>query len=144
MFRQKKSSRYMLPRGGSQVWYAFQCWGGMVFIRRSNHCSFCRYLTRNDLFEPALQAFLANGEQYNLLNSAFLELIEFIKRENIRCLVCHIVDKYWPQVQHIKYVETFQQLWALRDRYNHMPVCQSFYLLSLADTIWFCDSHMNA
>ena len=38
-----------------------------------------RYLTRNSLFEPIVTAFLVNGNRYNLLNSAIIELFEYIQ-----------------------------------------------------------------
>ena len=37
-----------------------------------------RYIIRQDLFRPVVRAFLANGERYNLLNSAIIELFEYI------------------------------------------------------------------
>ena len=42
---------------------------------------------RNNLFEPVMNAFFENGSRYNLLNSAVLDLLEFIRRENIKVLV---------------------------------------------------------
>lgn len=38
-----------------------------------------RYIVRNDLLAPVVKAFLANGQKYNLLNSAIIEMFEFIK-----------------------------------------------------------------
>jgi len=46
----------------------------------------------------------------NLLNSACLELFEFVKRENIKIIVQHLVETYREQLQHITYVDTFQNL----------------------------------
>lgn len=46
----------------------------------------------------------------NLLNSACLELFEFIKRENIKILVQHLVETYREKLQAITYVDTFQNL----------------------------------
>lgn len=46
----------------------------------------------------------------NLLNSACLELFEFIKRENIKIIVQHLVETYRERLQHITYVDTFQNL----------------------------------
>jgi hypothetical protein len=59
-----------------------------------NLCSICVYLTlwsdslqdehlinhfvRNNLLKPIVDVFVANGSRYNLLNSAVLELFEFI------------------------------------------------------------------
>ena len=42
-----------------------------------------RYLVRQKLFEPVIEVFMANGERYNLLNSAVLELFDFIRK--VRC-----------------------------------------------------------
>lgn len=38
-----------------------------------------RYLIRGDLFKPVVEAFKANGTKYNLLNSAMIEMFEFIR-----------------------------------------------------------------
>jgi hypothetical protein len=45
---------------------------------------YMRHLIRNQLLDPVMGAFFANGERYNLLNSAVLELVEFIRKENIK------------------------------------------------------------
>lgn len=46
----------------------------------------------------------------NLLNSACLELFEFIKRENIKPFIVHVVEKYRDKLEQITYVDTFQSL----------------------------------
>ncbi|CAL8462717.1 g2250 [Coccomyxa elongata] len=69
-----------------------------------------RYLVRNNLFEPVLAAFLANGERYNLLNSAVLEMVEFIRKENIKPLVSHLVEQYGTRLASCTYVDTFRNL----------------------------------
>jgi protein phosphatase-4 regulatory subunit 3 len=46
----------------------------------------------------------------NLLNSACLEFFEFIKRENIKIIVQHLVETYREKLQAITYVDTFQNL----------------------------------
>lgn len=38
-----------------------------------------RYIIKENLFRPIVDAFLANGDRYNLINSAMIELFEFIK-----------------------------------------------------------------
>jgi len=48
----------------------------------------------------------------NLLNSACLDLFEFIKRENIKPLVKHLGNEYKAKFQQITYVDTFHQLLA--------------------------------
>jgi hypothetical protein len=39
---------------------------------------------KNNLMEPVMAAFFANGPRYNLLNSAVLELIELIIANNVK------------------------------------------------------------
>jgi len=57
----------------------------------------------------------------NLLNSACLELFEFIRRENIKAIVTHLVDTYREKLQSITYVDTFHSL-ILRYDQIHEPV----------------------
>ena len=46
----------------------------------------------------------------NLLNSACLELFEFIKREDLKPLILHLVETCGPRLKEITYVDTFQNL----------------------------------
>eukprot|EP00884_Botryococcus_braunii_P016420 jgi/Botrbrau1/3461/Bobra.139_1s0036.2 len=46
---------------------------------------------RNNLFDDIVTLFLKNGDRYNLLNSALLDLFEYIRRENLKVLVEHVV-----------------------------------------------------
>eukprot|EP00936_MAST-01D_sp_MAST-1D-sp1_P000436 g436.t1 len=70
-----------------------------------------RYLVKNDLFAPIFECFRENGaSRDNLLNSAIVELLEFIRTENIKTLVDYIVGKYRTCFEHLKYVETFEML----------------------------------
>ena len=48
--------------------------------------------TRNNLFDPVVGAFLGNGDRYNLLNSAVLELFEFVRKDNVKDLVAHLAE----------------------------------------------------
>lgn len=38
------------------------------------------HFTKNNLFKPIVDAFVRNGNRYNLLNSAILDLFEFIRK----------------------------------------------------------------
>ena len=69
-----------------------------------------RYLVKSDLFEPIVRAFRANGEKYNLLNSAILELVDFVRRENVRNLVAHLLEKFKDFIDTVEYCETFKLL----------------------------------
>lgn len=88
---------------------------------------------RNNLFEPVVATFLANGERYNLLNSAVLEMVEFIRKENIKPLISHLVEQFGPRLSVCTYVDTFRNL-KLKYEQNQvrlLPECntRSFTLL---------------
>lgn len=80
-----------------------------------------RQIIQHQLFEPILQLLFDNITRDNLLNSACLELFEFIKRENIKILIQHLVETYREKLQPITYVDTFQNL-ILRYDQMHEPV----------------------
>jgi hypothetical protein len=69
-----------------------------------------RYIIKNSLFAPVMKAFAANGSRYNLLNSAVLELVDFIRKENIKNLIVHLVEEYEPVFAEVDYVDTFRLL----------------------------------
>ncbi|XP_078001272.1 serine/threonine-protein phosphatase 4 regulatory subunit 3-like isoform X2 [Glandiceps talaboti] len=69
-----------------------------------------RYLIKGDLFQPLIDAFQANGDRYNLLNSAVLELFEFIRMEDIKSLITYVIESHNDTFQDINYVQTFKVL----------------------------------
>lgn len=74
---------------------------------------YCRYIIKGSLFKPVVEAFLANGNRYNLLNSAIIELFEFIKLEDMTCmksLCAHIVETHMKELETVNYVNTFKSL----------------------------------
>ncbi|KAJ7545388.1 hypothetical protein O6H91_09G117300 [Diphasiastrum complanatum] len=98
------------------------------------HEFYYRYLVKHNLFEPVIQAFLANGSRYNLLNSAVLELIEFICKANIRSLIMHLVESYSEKFAEIDYVGTFQQLKLRYEQLLEGPAANSREAGGLAST----------
>ncbi|KAL4806113.1 component of IIS longevity pathway SMK-1-domain-containing protein [Aspergillus unguis] len=67
-------------------------------------------MTHNDTFGLILDIVYETMPRDNLLNSACLELFEFIKREHIKPITLHIVGKYGDKLRNITYVDTFQGL----------------------------------
>jgi len=74
-----------------------------------------RYIIKGNLFSPVVDALISNYERYNLLNSAILELFEFIKIEDIKSLCSHVVENFSSTLDKITYVQTFK---ALKMRYE--------------------------
>jgi protein phosphatase 4 regulatory subunit 3 len=69
-----------------------------------------RHLVKNKLFEPILNLLFETMPRDNLLNSACLELFEFIRRENRFELINHLVETYRDKLESITYVDTFQNM----------------------------------
>ncbi|OJD18761.1 hypothetical protein AJ78_01232 [Emergomyces pasteurianus Ep9510] len=67
-------------------------------------------MTHHNIFELILNIVYETMPRDNLLNSACLELFEFVKRENIKTIIIHVVEKYREILKNITYVDTFQNL----------------------------------
>ncbi|NWU80350.1 P4R3B phosphatase, partial [Onychorhynchus coronatus] len=65
------------------------------------------YITQGNLLEPFLLAVLENGAMYQLLTSTVIELLEFIKLEDGKSLIGHLVDYFCQALGSINYVQTF-------------------------------------
>lgn len=74
-----------------------------------------RYIIKGNLFAPVVDAFVRNSGRYNLLDSAIIEMFEFIKLEDIKTLCSHVVENYGKCLDDIGYVQTFK---ALKLRYD--------------------------
>uniref|UniRef100_A0A667ZWV7 Serine/threonine-protein phosphatase 4 regulatory subunit 3 n=1 Tax=Myripristis murdjan TaxID=586833 RepID=A0A667ZWV7_9TELE len=101
------------------------CPGALRFMRRIIGLKdeyYNRYIIKGNLFEPVINALLDNGTRYNLLNSAIIELFEFIKVEDIKSLIAHIVDNFYKALESIEYVQTFK---GLKGRYEQEKDRQS-------------------
>lgn len=60
----------------------FALTGALRFMRRIIGLKdefYNRYIIRNFLFEPVIKAFLKNGSRYNLMNSAIIEMFEYVR-----------------------------------------------------------------
>ncbi|XP_076775095.1 protein PPP4R3C1-like [Arvicanthis niloticus] len=68
------------------------------------------YIIKKNLFEPVVNTFMHNGPRYNMLNSAIIELFEFIRQENINSLIANIVENFFIPFESIEYVQTFKGL----------------------------------
>lgn len=64
-------------------------------------------MTQGKLFEPILDLVIETMPRDTLLNSACLEFFDFIKRENIKNIISHLVENYREKLAKITYVDTF-------------------------------------
>ena len=72
-------------------------------------------------FGPILNIVYETMPRDNLLNSACLELFEYIKRENLKPLIRHLAEDYGSRLREITYVDTFQTILL---RYDQMANLQ--------------------
>ncbi|KAJ5619198.1 hypothetical protein N7510_003182 [Penicillium lagena] len=67
-------------------------------------------ITHTPAFGLCLDIIYETMPRDNLLNSACLELFDYIKRSNCKSFIIHIVEEYREKLESINYVETFQHL----------------------------------
>ncbi|KAI4334946.1 hypothetical protein L6164_013641 [Bauhinia variegata] len=79
-----------------------------ILSRHDEHL--INHFVRNNLLKPIVDAFVANGNRYNLLNSAVLELFEYIRKENLKLLLKYIVDSFWGQLVKFEYLSSIHSL----------------------------------
>ncbi|CAO3643684.1 unnamed protein product [Cunninghamella blakesleeana] len=74
-----------------------------------------RSLIKHNIFEPTIRVLLDTNRQYNALNSACIELFEFIHMSNLKALLTHVVEYFGTVLDTQSYVKTFK---SLREKYE--------------------------
>nr|KAG5704214.1 hypothetical protein BaRGS_012502 [Batillaria attramentaria] len=110
--------------------HSFLVLGALRFMRKIVGLKeefYNRYIIKGNLFKPIINLFLRNGDRYNLLNSALIELFEFIRVVRGHQDSVHACCGEFPkELEGVKYVKTFetlklrydQQQDRLKDRMN--------------------------
>jgi len=75
-----------------------------------------RYIIKGDLFKPVVEQLFKSGSSYNLINSAILEMFEFVQQEKPRGLISYIVQQHFDVLDRIEYVKTFKKLKTTYDQ----------------------------
>lgn len=78
-----------------------------------------RQIIQHRLFEPILNIVYETMPRDNLLNSACLEMFEYIKREGIKQLINHLAQNYRERLMGITYVNTFQAVVQKYEQLQH-------------------------
>ncbi|XP_072955005.1 uncharacterized protein [Typha angustifolia] len=87
-----------------------------IISRNDEHL--LRHMVKYNLLKPVVEAFIENGNRYNMLHSGVLELLEYIRKDNFtKSLVIYIVDNFWDQL--IKF-ENLGSIQALKIRYEQL------------------------
>jgi protein phosphatase 4 regulatory subunit 3 len=77
-----------------------------------------KYIVKANLFFPIVEALKTNGSRYNILNSAIIELFDFIRLEDIKTLIYYIIESFYTDLESLDYVKTFKELKLKYDQYK--------------------------
>lgn len=79
-----------------------------------------RHIVDGNLFAPIVDALLANKGRYNLLDSAVIDLFEFIHTSCIQTLSNYTMENFWKgKLEKIDYVRTFR---CIRNFYEQQNI----------------------
>lgn len=68
------------------------------------------HIMKNNLLKPVVETFVRNGDRDNLLNSAILELFEYIWKEGLKMLLKYLVSSFWDQLVKFENLASIQSL----------------------------------
>lgn len=88
---------------------------------------------KSGAFDAILDIVIDTMPRDNLLNSACLELFEFIRKESIKTLIIHLGQTYREKIQDITYVDTFENLLMRFEQLTHEPPPEERTLFSQPD-----------
>jgi len=69
------------------------------------------FVVKANLLQPAMELFKKNAMHNNMLNSAVLEMVDFIRRKNIASLISYLVETFGAQIEQLRvFYPTFDKL----------------------------------
>ncbi|KAL5227152.1 hypothetical protein ABZP36_015417 [Zizania latifolia] len=74
-----------------------------------------RHVVKLNLLKPIVDAFVENGDRYNMLQSGVLELLEYIQKEGLKQLIIYANESFWDQLMKF---EHFGSIQAFRLKYH--------------------------
>lgn len=82
---------------------------------------YLREIVKKRLLDNVMELFVANGARYNLINSVIIEMVNFIRLENLKTLVEFLVRNHEDKFRTVQYVQTFNLLklrWEQNEEYK--------------------------
>lgn len=89
---------------------------------------FIKHLTEKQILGPVLDVLTKAISRNNLLSSASLELFEYIKKENVKDLVKHLVESYRQRLLSLSYLSTFRDLVLRYDQTQGYTANMDYFL----------------
>eukprot|EP00116_Pleurobrachia_bachei_P005384 sb/3465646/ len=93
--------------------YSFLALNALKFFRKIIGLKdefYNRYIVKFDLMSFVVDAFVKNGQKHNMLNSAVLELMEFIKIEDLKTLIKYVCENHIQDLLDVEQCATFKAL----------------------------------
>ncbi|XP_006654070.2 serine/threonine-protein phosphatase 4 regulatory subunit 3B-like isoform X2 [Oryza brachyantha] len=75
------------------------------------------HIIKFNLLKPIIEVFVENGDRYNMLHSGVLELLEYIRKENLKSLVIYVTEYFWNQLARFEKLGNIQ---AFRLKYQQL------------------------
>jgi len=94
---------------------------------------YIKQITEKKVLGPILDVLIATMPRDNLLGSACLEMFEFIKKENMKELVKHLVENYRDRLDDLSYMATFREIILRYDQTQGYTANMDYFLESEED-----------
>lgn len=59
---------------------------------------------------PIINLLISNGSRYNVMNSAIMHILEFVRAKNIKSVLTWLISEYGEKFKELHYVPIFDQL----------------------------------
>ncbi|KAJ9137228.1 Component of IIS longevity pathway SMK-1-domain-containing protein [Pleurostoma richardsiae] len=96
---------------------------------------YIKQISERQVLGPILDVLLQTLPRDNLLCSACLDLFEFIKKENIKELVKHLVETYREKIVALSHLETFRDLLIRYDQTQGYTANMDSYFIESEDDV---------
>jgi protein phosphatase 4 regulatory subunit 3 len=104
---------------------------------------FIKHLTEKQVLGPVLEVLIGTMPRDNLLSSACLEFFEYIKKENVKELIKHLVENHRERLVALSYVDSFRDL-VLRYDQTQGYTANMDYFLEPEEDVGRRQPHPNA
>ncbi|KAM3447335.1 hypothetical protein MY3296_008805 [Beauveria thailandica] len=94
---------------------------------------YLKQITEKRVLGPILDVLIATLPRDNLLSSACLELFEYVKKENMKDLVKHLVETYRDRLAELSYMSTFRDIVLRYDQTQGFTTDVEYFLESEED-----------
>lgn len=111
-----------------------------------NHVSdefYVRLVAEKQVLGPILDVLLLTLPRDNLLSSACLDIFEYIRKENIKDLVKHLVENYREKLTALGYIETFRDLVRGYEQNRGFAGNMDTYFMESEDEMGRRPTHVN-